>query len=118
MCSSRQGITKGKYKTKAIQGSGRFRHIHAYSGISRHIQAYLARHNQAYSGIFRTLCTLTYSEPWYIQNTGKFRTRGIFRTLAYSEFWFIQKHRHIQSLGYSKLWHILNSSIFRTLAYS
>ena len=82
MRSSRQGTTKGKYKTKAIQGSGRFRHIHAYSSIFRHIQAYLAKHNQAYSDIFRTLCTLTYRKHWHIQNSGLFRTRGIFRALV------------------------------------
>ena len=33
-------------------------------------------------GIFRTL---TYLEPWYIQNSSIFRTRSIFRTLLYSE---------------------------------
>ena len=38
------------------------------------------RHNQAYSGIIKA-----YSELWYIQSTGVFRTRGIFRTLAHSE---------------------------------
>ena len=40
-----------------------------------------------------------YSEPWYIQNPGIFRTRSIFRTLvyleleAYSEPWYIQNSR-------------------------
>ena len=105
--SSRQGITMGKYKTKSH--SGRFKNIHAYPGIFRHIQTYSTRHNQACSGIFRTLCnpdkfrTLAnsepdaYSEPWYIQNPGLFRTSGIFMTLIYSE------PRHIY-----------NPSMFRT----
>ena len=82
----------GKYKTKAIQVD---------LGIFRHIQAYAARHIQAYSkpflslhiqtpGIFRTLTNSepeAYSEPWFIQNPGIFRTRGIFRSLVYSEPW-------------------------------
>ena len=38
---------------------------------------------------------MVYSEPWYIQNP------GIFRTLVYSESWYIQ-----------------NPGIFRTLVYS
>ena len=48
--------------------SGRFRHIHAYSGILRHDQTYSGI-ILAYSGILRTLCnsgifkTLVYSEP-------------------------------------------------------
>ena len=71
----------GKYKTKAIQVD---------LGIFRHIQTYAARHIQAYSKPF---LSLTYSDPWHIQNLDKFRTRGIFRTLessepeAYSEPW-------------------------------
>ena len=39
-------------------------------------------------GIFRTLAYLepeAYSEPWYIQNPGIFKTRSIFRTLVYLE---------------------------------
>ena len=83
----------GKYKAKAIQ---------ADLGIFRHIQAYSARHNQAYSGIFRTLCnpdifrTLAnseldaYSEPWQIHNQTRIQNLGIFRNLAYSEPWFGQ----------------------------
>ena len=53
--------------------SGRFRKIHAYSDILWHIQEYSVRHDQDYSGIFRTLRKLTYSNP------------GIFRTLSNSE---------------------------------
>ena len=48
----------------------------------RHIQEHSARHNQDYSGIFRMLRKLAYSQPWYIQNPVKFRTRVVFRTLA------------------------------------
>ena len=39
-------------------------------------------------GIFRTLAYLepeAYSEPWYVQNPGIFKTRSIFRTLVYLE---------------------------------
>ena len=68
----------GKCKTKAIQTDlGIFRHNQTYPGII-----------QAYSGIFRTLCypdifkTVVYPEPWYIQNAGIFKIRGIFRTLS------------------------------------
>ena len=64
-----------------------FRNILSYSRIIRHIRAYsvIFRHNQAYLGILQAyskLCvTLAYSKPWYIQKTGTFRTRGIFRIL-------------------------------------
>ena len=85
--------------------SGRFRHIHAYSGIFRHIQTYpdVIRHIWAYLGITQAYSepcvTLAvselwylpnsgikpeaYLEPWYIQNSGTFRTRDIFRILGY-----------------------------------
>ena len=60
----------GKYKTKAIQADlGKSTHILVYSNI----QEYSARHTQDYSGIFRTLCKMAYSEPWYIQNPVEFR---------------------------------------------
>ena len=66
--SSRQGITMGTCKTKALQADlGIFTHILAYSGI---IQAY--------------------SELCFIQNPDILKTRGIFRFLVYSEHWYIQ----------------------------
>ena len=55
----------GECKTKAIQTDlGTF------------------RHNQAYS---KPCVNLAYSELWYIQNPGIFKTRNIFRTLVYLE---------------------------------
>ena len=87
--SSRQRITTGKYKTKAIQADlGIFTHIPAYSDISTHIQPDIIRHIHAYS---EPSVTLTYSEPWQIQNQtgiqnpGEFKTRRVFRTLVYLE---------------------------------
>ena len=68
------------------QTHSKFWHIQnsIYSGIFRHIQAYLAllmhiqalRHIHAYSSIFitlrnpRTFTTLPFSEPWHILNRG------------------------------------------------
>ena len=49
----------GKYKTKAVV---------AYSDTSKHIQPGIIRRIQAYS---EPRVTLTYSEPWYIQNLGR-----------------------------------------------
>ena len=68
----------GKCKTKAIEADlGILRHILAKLGI---IQAY------------SELCvTLVYSELWYIQNPGIFKTKGIFRTLVYSKLWHFEK---------------------------
>ena len=91
----------------------RFTHIPAYSDISRHIQPGIIRHIQANS---EHCVTLTYSEPSYIQKLGKFRTRGIFRTLVYSEPWFIQNPDIFKA--YSEPWNIQNSEIFRTLVYA
>ena len=105
MRSSRQRYYNREIKSKSH--SGRFGHIHAYIGIFRHIHAYSARHNEAYSSIFRTLLTLTYSEPWFVQNLGKFRTRGIFRVLVYLEPWHIRNPDIFRTRG-----------IFRTLVYS
>ena len=66
----------GKYKTKAIHADlDIFTDIPAYSDIPRHIQPDIASHNQAYSGTFKPCVTLTYSEPWHIQNPGIFRTQ-------------------------------------------
>ena len=59
---------------------------------------------QAYS---ERSVTLVYSELWYIQNLGIFKTRGIFRALVYPKLWHIQNQRHIQNPG-----------LFRTLGYS
>ena len=71
--------------------------ILAYSDIPMHIQPGIIR--QTYSGIFRTLLSLTYSEPWFIHNLGKFRTRGIFRALVYLEPWHIWNPRIFRTLG-------------------
>ena len=60
----------------------RFRHIQAYftySSIFRNYSGIL----QAYSGIFRILCNPGIFGTWCIQNLGKFRTRGVLRTLVY-----------------------------------
>ena len=55
-----------------IQGySDKFRHNYAYSGII-----------QAYS---EPCVTLAYSKPWYIQNTGIFRTRGYSEPRVFSK---------------------------------
>ena len=68
-------------------------------------------HIQTYAGIIQayteTSVTLAYSELWYIQIQGIFKTRGIFKTLVYSKLWHIQNHRHID-----------NPELFRTLGYS
>ena len=85
----------GKYKTKAIQ---------ADLGIFRHIQAYSARHNQAYS---EPCVTLTCSEPWQIHNQMRIQGLGIFRNLAYSELWFVQNPGIFRTRG-----------IFMALIYS
>ena len=88
MPSSRQGITMGKYKTKAIQADfGIFTHIPAYSDISRHIQPDIIRHIEAYS---KPCVTLTYSEPWHIQNQRHIHDPDIFRTQTYLEPEYIQ----------------------------
>ena len=47
----------------------------------------------------KTLLSLTYSEPWFIHNLGKFRTRGIFRALVYLEPWHIWNPRIFRTLG-------------------
>ena len=63
--------------------------------LTANLKYYLYKQNQtysgtlqAYSGMFKTLCnhsifrTVAYSQPWYIQNAGIFKIRGIFRTLS------------------------------------
>ena len=52
----KQGITMGKFKTKAIV---------VYSDISKHIQRGIIRNIQ------NPCVALTYSEPWYIQNLSR-----------------------------------------------
>ena len=67
----------GKSKTKAIQTNfGTFRHNQAYLGII-----------QGYS---KPCVTLSYLEPWYIQNPNIFKIRNIFRPLVYLEPRYIQ----------------------------
>ena len=103
-------------KTESKSHSGRFRHVHTYSNISRDIGTYsgIIRHIfRNYSGIlwiwhiqntgiFRTLA---YSEFWYIQNSDILRTRGILRTLGYWE------PRYVVNLGMLRTW-----VIFRMLS--
>ena len=92
---SLQVFTKEKQNTRRIYQDSRFiiKHIQAYSGII-----------QAYS---EPCAILAYSELWYIQNPGIFKTRGIFRTLVYPKLWHIQNQRLLQNPG-----------LFRTLGYS
>ena len=86
----------GKCKTKAIPVDlDIFTHFAAYSGIFRHIQAYSA----IIQACSESCATLTYSEPWYIQNPGIIKIRSIFRTQVYPKLWHIQKHRHFQNPG-------------------
>ena len=80
--SSRKGIVKlmGKRENvKQISHSGRFRHIQTYPKVIRHIQAF-SESIQAYS---EPCVNLAYSEPWFIQRSGTFRTRNILRILGY-----------------------------------
>ena len=115
--------------------------IHAYFGIFRHIQMSSSkfRHKQTYSGIIQTYIQaysepsviLAYAEPWYIQNPGIYRYRGIFKTLVYqkpdilrtvvySEPRDIQNPRHFQNHGilrdltHSKPQYIQEPGIFRS----
>ena len=68
----------GKYKTKNY--SARFWHIHTYTGILRHIQAYSEPCvTLAYSEPH------AYSEPWFIQNQRHIHDPDIFRTQTYLE---------------------------------
>ena len=70
-----------------------------------YIQAYsdIFRHNQTYSGIIQVYSepyvTLAYTELWYIQNPGIFKTRGIFRPLVYPKLQYIQNQRNIQKVN-------------------
>ena len=64
--------------------SGRFRHIHAYFGIFSHIQA-CSEIIQTYPEPY---VTLTYSEPWYIQNQ---KPRHIQNPVKYLQFSVFQK---------------------------
>ena len=51
-----------------------------------------------------------YSEPWYIENSGTFRTRGILRILAYSKPWDIYNRRHTQNFVKCLRWRALRNS--------
>ena len=92
--SSRQVITMGTCKTKALQ---------AYLGIFSHIRTYqdIFEYNQAYSG---PCVNLTHSKPWHIENKRYIKNLGIFKTLAYS------KPQYIQNPGTMK-----TQVIFKTL---
>ena len=93
----------------------------------------MLRQIQAYSEIIQTYSgpckNLAYLEHWqfenqkHIQNSGKFRTRGIFRNLVYSKSWHTKnpnvfkilvywEPRYIQNCGMFSIW-----NIFKTLAY-
>ena len=78
-------------------------HIHAYSGI--------LSHNQAYSGIIQayseSCVTLAHKKTWHIQNQRHNQRRGVYRALAYSE-----------PEAYSEHWYIQSPGIFRTLVCS
>ena len=86
--------------------------ILAYSVITRHIQE-VSRDITAHS---EACVTPVYSEPWYIQNP------GIFRTMTYAETWNIQ-NPDITLVPWEP-WYIQNHgmfiirAIFRTLEYS
>ena len=66
---------------------------------------------QPYCGIWKPCVTLAYSRPSHIQNLGKFRIQGIFRTLS----------NHIMAYSerstYWTPYHIQNFAIFKILAY-
>ena len=78
--------------------------ILAYSVITRHIQEVsITAHSE-------TCVNLVYSEPWYIQNP------GIFRTMTYLETWHIQNTGISSTVTYSESWH--NAGAFKTLVYT
>ena len=81
----------------------------AHSGIIRHIQE-LFRHIQTY---FKPCVTLAYLGTWYLQNSGIFRTRSLFKTLVYSQPWCNSEPRYILNAGICK-----TRGIFRTLQTS
>ena len=94
----------GKCKAKSIHTDlGMLMHIPVYWGIFRYIQTYSA----IIQGYFEPCAALAYSEVWYIQNSGIFKTRGIFRTLVYPKLWHIQNQKRFQNPG-----------LFRALGYS
>ena len=77
-----------------------FRQIYAHSGIIRYIQE-LFRFIQTFA---EPCVTLTYLEPWYIQNP------DIFRTLGSSQPWYIQNPIYKERL------YIQNPNTCRTLS--
>ena len=108
-------ITMKKFKTKAIQADkGIFTHILAYSDIFKHKQSTGIFRSFCNPGIFRTLVYAeqkTYSEPWYIEN------HGIFRTLVYSEPWHIQNP--VKHLLWSVFAKIVNDyNYFHNISFS
>ena len=111
-CSS----TDQMEKTESKSHSGRFRHVHTYSNISRDIGTY--------SGTIRHILR-NYSDilwTWHIQNPGILRTRGIFRTQVYSELWHIRNSgtfrtgTYWEQGAYCKPWDIENPGMLWTLA--
>ena len=101
----------GKCKTKAIQADlSIFTHIPAYSGIFRHI--------------FRNLAYLkleAYSEPWYIQNSGIFRARDIFRILGFRTLGYSEPEAYSEPCQTSTMEHFdkqLTANYFRNISFS
>ena len=102
--------------------------IHAYFGIFRHIQMSSSkfRHKQTYSGIIQTYIQaysepsviLAYAEPWYIQNPGIHRSRGIFKILVYQKPDILRTVVYSESETFSEPWYIERPDIFKTLVYS
>ena len=81
-----------------------FLNIQTFSDMFRHLLGIF----RSYSDIFRALCNPGIKRTCYIQNPGKFRIRGIFRTLVYSEPWHIKNQRHIHNSGIFRTWYIQN----------
>ena len=103
-----------KFKTKAIQvDKGIFTHILAYSDIFKHEQSI---------GIFRTLCNPSIQNKKHILSrdilrTVHFQSNGIFRTLTYSEPWHIQNP--VKHLLWSVFAKIVNDyNYFHNISFS
>ena len=75
----------------------------SYSDLSSHVVAYL-----------EPCVTLAHSEPCHIQNSGKFRTQDIFRTLSKLILVYLER---CVTLAYWKPYHTQSFAIFRSLTY-
>ena len=76
-----------------------FRHIQTYPNTIRHIRAYSGI-IQAYS---EPCVTLAYSEIWYIQNPGIFRTLGYSELETYSELCQASSMERCEKQGTAKI---------------